>query len=53
MFILRETEGEREHEHTSRGGVEKEGEKTIPNQLHVVSDKSDVGLELTNGELMT
>ena len=47
-------ERERESEHTSRGGAEREkGRDKIPSRLHTVSAGPDVGLNLTNREIMT
>ena len=47
-FIFRE----REREHEQRRGREK-GRKEIPRRLHAVSAEPNVGLELTNCEIMT
>ena len=39
---------------TSRGGTEREGETDrIPSRLHTVSTEPDMGLKLTNREIMT
>ena len=46
LFILRETEG------TSRGEAERWRQR-IPSRLCIVSTELDVGLELTNHEIMT
>ena len=47
---------EREHVCTlaqaSRGGAEREGER-IPSRLHAVSAEPNVGLKLTNREIVT
>ena len=46
LFIVRERESVR------RAGAETEGERT-PSRLCTVSTEPDVGLELTNHEIMT
>ena len=49
-------ERKRETERVSRGGAERERERErerIPNRLHLVSTEADVGLDLTNREIMT
>ena len=47
-LFLRETEG------VSRGGVEREGERENPKKvLHCQCSEPDVGLKLTNREIMT
>ena len=40
-----------ERDSTSRGGAEREGER-IPSRLCTISTEPDVGLELTNPEIM-
>ena len=51
-------ERERERKSTSqaacasRGGAEKDRDR-IPSRIHTVNAEPDVGLELTNGEIMT
>ena len=42
----------REREHEQEGGREREGER-IPSRLHSVRPEPDVGLDLTNHEIMT
>ena len=42
----------RERENTHTGGAEREGER-IPNRLLADSAEPDMGLELTNQEIMT
>ena len=44
---------ERDSMHMSKGGAEKEGDRGSPSRLHTVSTQLDVGLELTNHEIMT
>ena len=50
MFIF-----ERQRQSTSRGGIEREGniESEAGSRLRAVSTEPDVGLELTNREIMT
>ena len=50
MFIHFERERERERE--SRGGAERERQR-IPSRLCTISAEPDVGLEVTNHEIMT
>ena len=53
FFMLVYFEREREREHTSRGGAERETERErIPSRLHAVSTEPDTGLSLTNCEIM-
>ena len=47
----RERERERSHEHEEGSGRERGRERT-PSRLHAVSAEPDVGLELTNCEIM-
>ena len=42
----------RERESTSRGGAERRRDR-IPSRLRTISTEPDVGLELTNCEIMT
>ena len=51
----REREGEREREHISGGGAKKEGdtESEAGSRLWAVSTEPEVGLELTDREIMT
>ena len=49
---MREREREREREHEWGKGAERERQR-IPSRLRAVSTEPDVGLELTNGEIMT
>ena len=54
LFILRE----RERECVSRGGAEREGERErererIPSRLCADSAEPDVGLKITNHEILT
>ena len=42
----------RDREQVSRGGAER-GEERIPSRLHAMSADPNVGLELTNLEIMT
>ena len=51
-FIYLFWERERERERENRGGAGREGER-IPSRLHTVSTEPNVGLELTNCEIMT
>ena len=52
IYFEREREREREREKMSRGGAERE-QKRIPSRLHTANAKlPDVGLELTNREIM-
>ena len=44
---------ERERESTSEGGVEKERECKESSRLRAVSTEPDVGLQLTDREIMT
>ena len=48
-FILRE----REHASMSWVGAEREGAEIMPSRLHTISAEPDMGLELTNCEIMT
>ena len=52
MFILRETERQRERERMSGGGAEIEREG-IPSRLCTVSTESNEGLNLMNHKVMT
>ena len=49
---MREREGESERERESREGTES-GRDRIPSVLHAVSTEPNVGLKLTNREIMT
>ena len=54
LFIYFERERERGRERTSKGGAEREKEKErILSRLHTVNAEPEVGLELTNHEIMT
>ena len=48
----RERERKRERERVSRGGAER-GRERIQSRLHAVSSEPNVGLDLTNCEIMT
>ena len=48
----REREGVHTHARASGGGAER-GRERIPGRLRTVSAEPDVGLELTNHEIMT
>ena len=52
LFIYWERERERERESASRRGAERRRDR-IPSRLHTVSTEPNVGLELTNCEIMT
>ena len=52
MFILRERARERDSTCMSEGEAEREGER-IPGRIHVVSTEPDMGLELTNPQIMS
>ena len=39
------------HAHTTGGAAEREGER-IPSRLHAVSTESDMGLDITNSEII-
>ena len=50
LFILKD----RETEHLSGGGAERERERQrIPSRVYAAGTESDVGLELTNCEILT
>ena len=51
---MRNSEREREREREQEGEGQRERErKRILSRLHAVSTEPDVGLELTDGEIMT
>ena len=52
LFIERERERERERASISRGGAERRRDR-IPSRLCTTSTEPNVGLELTNREIMT
>ena len=54
-LFLRERERERERQSMGRGGAEREGgtESEAGSRLRAVSTEPDMGLELTNHEIMT
>ena len=55
-FIYFERERERQHEHKWRRGRERERERErerIPSRLQIVSTEPDLGLKLTDHEIMT
>ena len=52
LFILRERQGERESER-DRENEPGRGRERIPSRVHAVSAEADVGLDLTNHEIIT